>query len=128
MEKPSFKKQAKLFPVLIASIASSLSSFVFGFSLGYPSPIEKEVKAIGVLDDSIFPIFGSCLYIFAAIGSVSVSFFTERFGAKALIIILSLPNALGWLLISFGYHWAVMLSGRGLSGIAIGGSSALVSI
>ena len=128
LQIPSVKKTASIFPVLIASIASTLSCFVLGFSLGYPSPVEKEVKAIGVLDDSTFPIFGSCLYIFAAIGSISVSLFTERFGGNVLIILLSIPNTLGWLMVSFGYHWAVMITGRAVSGIAIGSSSALVSI
>ena len=120
--------KAKILPVLIASIASSLSTFVNGYNAGYPSPIEREVKAIGVLDETTFPIFSSCLFIFAAIGSLSVSFFIERLGWKACIILLSLPNALGWLLIVCGYHWAVMVLGRAASGFAIGGSSALVSI
>ena len=130
LPESSVKKQTKIYPVLIASIASSLSSFVFGFSLGYPSPIEEEVKRMGVLDDFTFPIFSSCLFFFAAIGSVAVSFFTERLGGKALIIILALINTLGWLLINSasGYHWEVMVSGRAVSGMAIGGSSALVSV
>ena len=122
------KEQARILPVLIASIAPSLSSFVIGFGLGYPSPIKQEVKKIGVLDDSTFPIFSSCLFLFAGIGSLSVSFFTERLGAKALIILLSLPNALGWLLIGFGYNWAIMVLGRVLTGVAIGGISGLISV
>ena len=122
------KVKARIIPVLMASIVSSISSFIFGFSLGYPSPIEKEIKAIGVLDEHTFPIFNSCLFIFAAIGSVSVSFLTERFGGKAIIILFSIPNALGWLCIVLGLNWAIMLLGRALIGIAIGASTAIVSI
>ena len=128
MYKEPSLTQARIFPVFITSIAASLSSFVLGFSLGYPSPIEKEVKATGVLDDSTFPIFSSCLFFFAAIGSIFVSFVTEKMGGKALIILLSLPNVLGWLMVSFGYHLAVMAFGRAVSGIAIGGSSVLITI
>ena len=124
----STKEQARIFPVLIASIGSSLGSFVLGFSLGYPSPIEKNIKEIGLLDDSTFPIFSSCLFLFAIIGSVSVSFLTDKLGAKFLIILLSIPDAVGWLLIAFGYHWTVMLFGRALTGLARGGYSALVSV
>ena len=122
----STKEQARIFPVLIASIASSQGSFVNGFGLGYPSPIEKEVKAIGLLDDSTFPIFSSCLFFSAIIGSVSVSSPTDWFGRKALIILLSIPNTIGWLLITFGFHWVVMLFGRILMGLAFGGNSALI--
>ena len=124
----STKEQARIFPVLIASIASSPGAFVNGFGLGYPSPIEKEVKAIGLLDDSTFPIFSSCLFFSAIIGSVAVAFLTDRLGRKALIILLSIPNTIGWLLITFGFHWAVMLFGRVLMGLAIGGNSALIPV
>ena len=124
----STKEQARIFPVLIASIAASLGSFVSGFSLGYSSPIEKEVKALRLLDDSTFPIFSSCLYIFAIIGCISVSFLTDSLGRKALIILLSIPNTIGWLLIAFGYSWAVMLLGRALVGLSRGAVSSLVSL
>ena len=122
------KVKARITPVLIASIVSSISSFIFGFSLGYPSPIEKEIKAIGVLDDLTFPIFSSCFFIFAAIGSVSVSFLTERLGGKFIIILLSIPNALGWLCIAFGLNWAIMLFGRALVGLVAGSSFVLVPV
>ena len=128
MDTESSLTHARILPVFITSLASSLSFFVRGFSLGLPSPIEKEVKAIGVLDDSTFPIFSSCLFFFAAIGSVSVSFFINKLGWKALIISLSLPNGLGWLFLTFGYHWTIMVFGRVLSGMAIGASSVLVSV
>ena len=128
MGKQLSLKHARILPVFITAIASSLSQFVRGFALGLPSPIEKEVKAIGVLDDYTFPIFSSCLVLFAGIGSISISFFINKFGWKALIISLSIPNTLGWLMVSFGYHWVVMVTGRAVSGIAIGGSSILVSV
>ena len=124
----STKVQARIFPVLIASVASSLGSFVLGFCLGYPSPIEKNIRKIVLLDDSTFPIFSSCLFLFAIIGSVSVSFLTDRSGGKVLIILLSIPDAVGWLLIAFGCHWTVMLLGRALTGLARGGCSALISV
>ena len=76
--RKSTREQARIFSVLIASVASSPGALVNGFGLGYPSPIEKEVKAIRLLDDSTFPIFSSCLFFSAIIGSVAVSFLTER--------------------------------------------------
>ena len=124
----STKEQARIFPVLITSIGSSLGSFVNEFRLGYPSPIEKEVKAIRLLDDSTFPIFSSCLFFSAIIGSVVVSSLTEKLGRRALTILLSIPNTIGWLLITFGFHWAVMLFGRILIDLTIGSNSALIPV
>ena len=124
----STKERARIFPILIASIGSTLCSFVLGFSPGYPSPVEKSFIEIGLLDDLTFPIFSSCLFLFAVIGSVSVSFLTDKLGGKVLIILLSIPDAVGWLLIVFGYHWTVMLLGRALTGLGRGGCSALISV
>ena len=122
------KSNSRIFPVLLAAIGASLGSFVLGFSIGFPSPIQGEVKRLGVLDDITFPIFSSCIYFVAIAGFLLVLFATDYVGRKALIILSTLPNTLGWFLIAFGYSAAVMLVGRALTGITWGALSALTSV
>ena len=119
------KRSAKTFPVLIASVAAAMESFIMGFSLGYPSPIEIQVKEAGILDDNTFPIFSSCLYFVAIFGSLFVALVTELIGLKTLIILSSLSNALGWLMLVAADNWILMILGRCLSGFSLGASGCL---
>ena len=119
------KQSAKTFPVLIASVAAAMESFILGVSLGYPSPIETQVKEAGILDDNTFPIFSSCLYFVAIFGSLFAIFVTESIGLKALIIFSSLSNALGWLMLVAADNWILMILGRCLSGFSLGVSGCL---
>ena len=122
------KQSAKTFPVLIASVAAAMESFIMGFSLGYPSPIETQVKEAGILDDNSFPLFSSCLYFVAIFGSLFAIFVTELIGLKALIILSSLTNALGWLMLVAADNWILMILGRCISGFSLGVSGCLSCI
>ena len=126
--KMKAKDRPRIIPVLISTIAASLGAFLIGYSIGYPSPIEEDVKNLKIFDSNTFPIFGSFQSFFAIIGAILVFFFVETSGLKVLIIIFTVPNALGWILIAFGYNWIIMLLGRSLTGIAYGALCCLISV
>ncbi|KAI6645858.1 hypothetical protein LOD99_13117 [Oopsacas minuta] len=115
-------------PVLIATLSANLGSFVLGYSIGFPSPIQDHVKRIGLLDDTTFPIFSSSVFLAAILGSLLVLLSADLVGRKALIILFTLPSSLGWCMIASGYSGAIMLMGRALTGIAWGGISSLTSV
>ena len=121
-------KDLSAFPVLLATIGASLGAFVLGFTLGFPSPIQTEVEKLGILDDATFPIFSSCNYFVAILGALFVLFVTDHIGRKTLIILFTLPNAIGYLMIASGYNGTVMIFGRGLTGITWGAISTLTPV
>ena len=126
--KDKKKSHPRIIPVLIPTVAANIGTFFIGYSVGYPSPIEDDIKNLGILDSITYPIFSSFQYFTAIFGAILVYFLVESFGKKALLIIFTIPNALGWLLIAFGYNWVIMLLGRSLTGIAYGAISCLISV
>ena len=122
------KNTPRFLSVFMPAVAANLGTFLIGYSVGYPSPIEGDIKKLGILDKATFPIFGSIQYFFAIFGTILSYFLVESFGKKFLIIITTVPNALGWVLIAYGHNWSIMLLGRSLTGIAYGTLCSLISV
>jgi MFS family permease len=56
------------------------------------------------LDDTEMSIVGSFVNLGALLGALTGGFLMDRFGRKMVLIFLSLPFVLGWLLIAVAVH------------------------
>ena len=56
------------------------------------------------LDDTQMAIVGSFVNLGALLGALTGGFLMDRFGRKLVLIFLSLPFVIGWLLIAVAVH------------------------
>ena len=56
------------------------------------------------LDDTEMSIVGSFINLGALLGALTGGFLMDRFGRKLVLIFLSLPFVIGWLLIAVAVH------------------------
>ena len=121
------KPSSRMWSVLFCTAVANLGAFCLGFGLGYPSPVESNLKTSGVLNSFTFPIFTS-VYIFAAgIGSIIFAPFITQAGRKTLIIMASAVAACGWAILTIPTSPTLIL-GRIISGVGAGAVSSLIPV
>merc|ERR1719384_587144 len=127
---------AQLFPTIIVNLAALSSGMGYGFSaIALPQLKAVATNAFGrsefartyyqpftVDDDSgswIAAIFG----LGAIFGGFAAALLGTRFGRRKSILILTIPDILGWLLIAASQNLPMILVGRFLQGFASAGYS-----
>merc|ERR1719266_1142097 len=127
---------AQLFPTIIVNLAALSSGMGYGFS-AIALPQLKEVtknafsqsdsariyyQPFTVDDDSgswIAAIFG----LGAIFGGFAAAILGSKFGRRKSILILTIPDILGWILIAASQNLSMILAGRFLQGFAAAGYS-----
>ncbi|KAJ8920251.1 hypothetical protein NQ315_011912 [Exocentrus adspersus] len=127
------------FKQYVASISVSLGAFCAGTVLSWTSPGLAHITADGtnITNASSFTpelqppgfritkseeaLVGAMLTIAALISAIPSGYLADKFGRKLVIIGLSLPFLLNYLLITFARNVETVVAGRFFAGIGLGG-------
>ncbi|XP_018576207.1 facilitated trehalose transporter Tret1-like isoform X2 [Anoplophora glabripennis] len=127
------------FKQYVATISVSLGAFCAGTVLSWTSPglahitIDGTNKTNGTFPTDEIPapgfkitkseeaLVGAMLTIGALISAIPTGYLADKFGRKLIILGLSIPFLLNYLLISFAYNVETVVAGRFFAGIGLGG-------
>jgi SP family facilitated glucose transporter-like MFS transporter 8 len=124
-----YSKAAKK-PIIIAALAATFGAFVLGTLLGWSSPVQPQLQnGTSLSPDNIWYInlnndemswVGSLVTLGALIGALSAGVLMDRFGRKTVLLAISVPYAVGWVLIIAAVDPSMLYIGRILGGFAGG--------
>ncbi|XP_076055623.1 facilitated trehalose transporter Tret1-like [Oratosquilla oratoria] len=120
-----------LLPQLFATLVVSMGTFSLGTVLGYAAPASPQlvdnsthVSNLHItLEENAW--FSSIMCIGALAGGPLGGVLMKNLGRKGTIIASCIPYLSGWILIAFAQNFAMLLSGRILTGLSVGISSIL---
>ncbi len=96
---------------------AAFSAFLLGTTLGWSSPVQPQLQHISAgsfypndtqlaniwhidLDDDQMSWVGSLLNIGALLGALSGGFLMDKFGRRFVLMMMTAPYIIGWLMIS----------------------------
>ena len=96
-------------------VLASISAFILGNWLGWPSPIQPQIQDIhGTanpssiwylrLSDDDFSWIGSLILLGALVGSMMGGSVMDRWGRKRTLLVLAVPLVLAWFLTVVSVH------------------------
>ncbi|XP_076055625.1 facilitated trehalose transporter Tret1-like [Oratosquilla oratoria] len=122
-----------LLPQLFATLVASMGTFSMGTVIGYAAPASPQlvdnsthVSNLHItLEENTW--FSSTMSIGALAGGPLGGVLMKSLGRKGTIIASCIPYLSGWILIAFAQNFAMLLSGRILTGLSVGISSVMVT-
>ncbi|XP_076055622.1 facilitated trehalose transporter Tret1-like [Oratosquilla oratoria] len=122
-----------LLPQLFATLVASMGTFSMGTVIGYSAPASPQlvdnsthVSNLHItLEENTW--FSSIIGIGALAGGPLGGVLMKNLGRKGTIIASCIPYLSGWILIALAQNFAMLLSGRILTGLSVSISSLLVT-
>ncbi|XP_046650205.1 solute carrier family 2, facilitated glucose transporter member 8-like isoform X3 [Daphnia pulicaria] len=129
-------------PQIGAALAAAFSAFLLGTTLGWSSPVQPQLQHISTgsfypndtqlaniwhidLDDDQMSWVGSLLNIGAMIGALSGGFLMDKFGRRFVLMVMTAPYIIGWLMISLAVDSNMLYVGRVVVGFSGGVCTAI---
>lgn len=112
----------------LISIVACFGGLLFGYDTGVSNGAEQPMQVELGLSDLDLGIVISSLPFAAAVGAFLGGRLSDRWGRRKTIILLATLFTVGTLCVVFSPGFAVLVLGRTLLGIAVGGASTVVPV
>ncbi|XP_039270078.2 facilitated trehalose transporter Tret1-2 homolog isoform X1 [Styela clava] len=116
---------------ILACLAASSSALNAGFAISFSSPAIQDLeqgKGLIHLTPEETTWFGSLLPLTAMCGSLLSGPLMDYFGRRPTILMVVILFLVSWITMFFASGYAMLFSGRGLSGLATGMSFAVIPV
>nr|BAQ02358.1 sugar transporter [Nilaparvata lugens] len=110
----------------IAVGTASLSFFIQGTSLGWPSPTIEKLKATTPITDAQISWMVSVLYFGNFLSPIPAGYLMDRMGRKRMLVTLSILPILSWVLVIFSTDPLILYVSRFLGGLWAGISATVI--
>lgn len=111
---------AKKLPQYIAAASICIGALAAGTLLGWTGTIGDKLKEDLELSDDNLGWIGSLMTLGAMFSCFPIGIMCDKIGRKVSVLILVIPFTIGWLLIIFQQHIAMIYAGRFVCGLAGG--------
>ena len=112
----------------LISIVACLGGLLFGYDTGVANGAEGPMQAELGLTDLQVGIVISSLVFAAAVGALIGGKISDRIGRRTTIIVLAVMFFVGVLVAVFSPNYAILVVGRIILGLAVGGASTVVPV
>jgi len=115
--QPSFTPNRK--PQILASLIVTIGAFSLGNALGWSSPALYDLKEsgqLGELTKDMESWIGSIVNLGGLVSGFVVGYGIDRVGRKSTLLLISAPFVFGWVLLALSQNFAMMLTGRFVTG------------
>eukprot|EP00049_Salpingoeca_infusionum_P022433 m.6721 g.6721 ORF g.6721 m.6721 type:complete len:509 (-) comp5184_c0_seq1:329-1855(-) len=113
---------------LIYSLLAALGALMFGYTLGYTSPVKDAIMTDLNLPSTQNALFGSLVNVGCMAGAMAGGVVVDLIGRTYTLTLSSVLSVAGFLLISFANAFPMLICGRILGGIAVGFASLTVPV
>src|SRR5215212_8554379 len=112
----------------LISIIACFGGLLFGYDTGVSNGAERPMQAeLGLTDFQVGIVLSSLVFA-AAFGALIGGQISDAIGRRKTIIILAVLFFLGTAVVVFSPGFGVLVVGRVLLGLAVGGASAVVPV
>src|ERR671913_1718552 len=112
----------------LISIVACLGGLLFGYDTGVSNGAEGPMQAELGLTDLQLGVVISSLVFAAAVGALLGGKISDAIGRRTTIIVLAVLFFLGVLIVVFSPGFGLLVAGRILIGLAVGGASTVVPV
>ena len=112
----------------LISIVACLGGLLFGYDTGVANGAEGPMQAELGLSDLQLGVVISSLVFAAAVGALIGGKISDRIGRRTTIIVLAVLFFVGVLVAVFSPGFAILVAGRIILGLAVGGASTVVPV
>jgi major inositol transporter-like SP family MFS transporter len=112
----------------LISIVACLGGLLFGYDTGVANGAEGPMQAELGLTDLQLGVVISSLVFAAAVGALIGGKISDRIGRRTTIIVLAVMFFVGVLVAVFSPNFAILVAGRIILGLAVGGASTVVPV
>jgi len=123
---------------LIAALIVNLAALSSGLSLGFSAIVLPQLKGNGTENPELYQPYqlnmesgswvASIFGIGAIFGGFTAAYLGSNFGRRRALMMMAIPDAIGWILIAASQNIPMMLIGRFLSGFCAAGYSPSIQI
>jgi MFS transporter, SP family, arabinose:H+ symporter len=111
--------------LLKAAVVGALGGFLFGFDTAVIAGTTRQLTSIFHLSPSSLGLTVSIALWGTVIGAMSAGVIGQRFGSRETLQVLAVFYVLSALACALALNWPILVAGRFLGGLGIGGSSVL---